>query len=227
MIDRRHRTGDGVLVVAALGLVFFTFREYRSFSPITGPVEISTGSSPIAAAAKIESTKSYLLAHPDDFNAWADLAIACYEKGPDAYAEGLNALDKARKLGATGDALFWYAGVMFQGMGLPDYAISELERYRRHYPDHRETRARLANLYLQEKRIDEAWALYQNLRNENPKDPVILYNYAVVAKAKGDWQAAYSALSALHQDGQSFPEADAAFEKDIKSHMDESLGKKP
>jgi tetratricopeptide (TPR) repeat protein len=227
VIDRRYRTGDSVLVVAALGLLFFTFREYRSFTSTSGPVEFAPASSPIAGAAHMESTKSYLLTHPEDFNAWTDLAIACYLKGPDAYAEGLNALDKARKLGATGDSLFWYAGVMFQGLGLTDYAVTELERYRRHYPDHRETRARLANLYLQEKRTDEAWALYVNLRKENPKDPVILYNYAVVAKEKGKWEEAYSALAALHQEGGPFPEANAALEKEIKSHMDENSGKKP
>jgi tetratricopeptide (TPR) repeat protein len=227
VIDRRYRTGDGVIVVAVLGLLFFTFREYRGFTSISGPVELVSASSPIAAAARIESTKAYLLTHPEDFNAWADLAIACYQKGPDAYAEGLNALDKARKLGATGDALFWYAGVMFQGLGLPEYAISELERYRRHYPDQRETRARLANLYLQEKRTDDAWALYENLRKENPKDPVILYNYAVVAKEKGKWEEAYGALAALHQDGQPFPEADAALEKEINAHRDGIVGKKP
>jgi len=226
VIDRRYRTGDGVIVVAALGLLLLTFREYRGFTSTSGPIDVSA-SSPIAAAARMQSDKSYLLTHADDFNAWTDLAIACYQKGPDAYAEGLNALDKARKLGATGDALFWYAGVMFQGLGLPDYAISELERYRHHYPDHRETRARLANLYLQVKRTDEAWALYEELRKENPKDPVILYNYAIVAKEKGQWADAYSALAALHQDGQPFPESDAALEKEIKSHMDENVGKKP
>jgi tetratricopeptide (TPR) repeat protein len=226
VIDRRYRTGDVVLLVAGLSLVCLTFREYRTFGAISGPVE-AAHATPFAAEARIQATKSYLLTHGDDFNAWADLAIGCYQKGPDSYAEGLNALDRARKLGATGDSLFWYGGVMFQGLGLVDYAIPEFERYLRHYPGQREARARLANLYLQSRRTDEAWKLYQALRSENPKDPVILYNYAMLAKEKGDWEDAYSALDALHQSGAAFPAEGAALEKEIQSHKGGALGKKP
>jgi len=226
VIDRRYKTGDAVLIIAGLGLIGLTFREYHNFGAISGPADLAH-TSPIAAEAHIQSTKAYLATHPDDFNAWADLAVACYQKGPDAYAEGLNALDRARKLGATGEALFWYAGVMFQGVGLPQYAMVELERYLRHYPDHREARARLANLYLQNKQNDDAWKLYQELRKETPKDPVILFNYAVVAKEKGEWDEASKALLALHQDGLPIPAETAALEKEIQKHMGENLGKKP
>ena len=226
MIDRRYRTGDFVLAAAGAALLLLTCREYRSFSAVSGPAE-SAHTSSLAAQARIQSNKAYLATHPDDFNAWADLAIACYQKGPDAYAEGLNALDHARKLGATGDSLFWYAGVMFQGLGLTDYAIPELERYLRHYPDHREARARLANLYAQDKRLDEAWAMYQQLREENPKDPAILFNYAMVAKEKGLWHEAADALKALHETGSSVPAEAAALEADVQKHNGGENGEKP
>ena len=58
----------------------------------------------------------------------------------------MNALEKARSLGATSESLFYYAGVMYEALGLPDYAVNELSKYLRHYPDDYDTQMRLANL---------------------------------------------------------------------------------
>lgn len=171
---------DIALAGAGLVLLLLTLRQYRFYGPVEAAAVTATGSR-IAAETKIQSARDYLQSHPEDFNAWTALAIACYQKGPEAYVEGLNALDKARKLGATGPALFWYAGVMFQALDLPDYAINELEKYQRHFPHHPETQVRLAQLYWQAKRPEEAWALYQRLQREYPNDPVIQANYEAVA----------------------------------------------
>ena len=47
----------------------------------------------------------------------------------------INALEKARSLGANSESLFYYAGVMYEALGLPDYAANELSKYLRHHPE--------------------------------------------------------------------------------------------
>jgi len=210
----RGRLGDLLLVVTGIGLAAVTFQHYRYFSSTTGPARQEPISS-LQADAQIQSMKSYLSTNSSDFRAWTDLAISCYQKGPDAYIDGLNALDRARRLGATGEQLFYYAGVMYQGVGLPDYAAPELEKYLRHFPGERDSRVRLANIYLQQKRLDESWGLYQELKNETPRDPVVLFNMAVVAKEKNVLNEAEKLIQELKNATSTLPPALPALEAEI------------
>jgi tetratricopeptide (TPR) repeat protein len=162
--------------------------------------------SPAKAKSTIESVTSHLNSNPEDFNAWAQLAIAHYYAGPDHYADGLNALDKARSLGATSETLFYYAGVMYEGIGLPDYAIPELSKYLRHYPNDFETKVRLANLLFKQGKKDEAYAEYQALVKKWPNDPTLWFNLGLVCKEKEDWDGALAAFAKVKSLAKQLPE---------------------
>src|SRR5262249_4139638 len=115
-------------------------------------------------------------------------------KGPEHYVEAMNALEKARSLGATSEHLFFYAGVMYDTLGLPDYAINEFSNYLRHHPNDYETMIRFANLKFRQKRVDEAQALYKEALHLWPKDATAWFNYAVINKEKGNYVEAIKCL---------------------------------
>lgn len=193
------------MVGAGLGLLALTFKSYRLFSAPSLTV-ISERLSEGEARSEVNSTKSHLGSNPEDFNAWSRLAIAYFNVGPDAYAEGLNALNKARSLGATSETLFYYAGVMYDQLGIVDYAVSELEKFNRHFPDHYETQVRLGNLYVRQKAFDKAEALYAKVMDRHPKDPTLLFNMAMVHREKAQYDQALLVLEELEKVSGKLPE---------------------
>lgn len=203
--DQRSVLWDVVLVAGGLFLVGATFRTYRFFEPAEGPSS-HISYSPAEADRRIESAKSYLASHPDSYNALTDLAIAYFQKGPDSYINAMNALEKARAAGATNDALFYYAGVMYDALGLPDYAANELSKYLRHHPDDYESLVRLANVYYREKKFDEAQVLYRHAVQEWPKDPTVWFNLAVVNTQKNSLDEAASDLQQVMKLAGQLPE---------------------
>src|ERR1700759_666921 len=95
--------GDSSFVIGGVFLAGLTLKAYRSFdapagTPNENRLSIQDADSIIASA------KSYLNSNPEDFNAWSRLGIAYYYRGPDTYADGINALEKARALGATSES---------------------------------------------------------------------------------------------------------------------------
>jgi tetratricopeptide (TPR) repeat protein len=204
-VNSRSRFWDGSLIIGGVLLAGLTLRSYRSFdAPAGNPNQNRL--SPREADSAISSIKSYLNSNPEDFNAWSRLAIAYYSKGPDSYAEGLNALERARSLGATSESLFYYAGVMYEALGLPDYATHELAKYLRHHPDDYETQIRLANLLAQQKKYDEACKLYQRLSAQYTNDPTLWFNFAIVSKEKGDLDGAIACFNKVIQLSKQLPE---------------------
>ncbi len=146
-MNDRSRLWDASIVVGGMLLAGLTLRTLpRLSTPRSGTARTKSDHRPQEADSAIASAKAFLTSHPEDFNAWSQLAIAYYYKGPESYADGLNAIEKARALGATSESLFYYAGVMDEAVGLPDYAANELSKYLRHHPDDYETQIRLANL---------------------------------------------------------------------------------
>lgn len=150
--------------------------------------------SPRQADRHIEQAKAALENRPEDLEALSNLAAAYYFKGPDSYVDGLNALEKARSLGATDERLFYYAGVMWDALGLHDYVAHEFGRYLRHHPKDYEALVQLANVLYRDKQYDEARTLYQRALNEYPKDPTVWFNLAMVSKEKGELDEAEHAL---------------------------------
>jgi tetratricopeptide (TPR) repeat protein len=204
MIDR-SRFWDAVYVVGGVLLAGLTLQSYRGFDAPSGKPSQNRLSS-FECDRIILSAKSFISSNPEDFNAWSRLAIAYFNQGPASYADALNALDKARQLGATSESLFYYAGVMYEALGLPDYALNELSKYLRHYPDDYETQLRLANILAEQKKNDEAYKLYKLLSQKGSRDPTLWFNFALVSKEKGDLDGALACFAKLNSLTQDRPE---------------------
>lgn len=209
------RLWDVSFVIGGVLLAGLTLRVYRGFDAPSGRAS-QNKLSPQEAESAIASGKSYLSSNSEDYDAWSQLAISYFYKGPESYAEGLNALEKARELGATSEALFYYAGVMDEALGLPDYAMNELSKYARHHPDDYETQVRLANLMAQEKKYEDATKLYQVLVKRNPQDPTLWFNLAMTSKEKGDLDGALSYLDKANKLAGHLPEGGLYQEGEIQ-----------
>lgn len=192
--SRRSLMGDLGIAAGGILLIALTFRGYELPVALKGTPGRSKFS-PAEADRRLLAAQSRLKNDPNDFNVWGQMAIAYFEKGPDSYVDALNALEKARSLGATSDEFFYYAGVMYDALGLPDYAAHELAKYFRRHPHDYEARARLANAYFHGRRYDEALELYQQAIRHRPKDSTVWFNYAIVSKEKGNLDEAQAALS--------------------------------
>ncbi len=207
-----------IIASAAAGLCAITWKQYRSLSaPSTDNVFEKT--SPALAGAQAATLKSHVESNPEDFNAWARLGIAYFHKGPDDYPLGLNALEKARALGAVSEALFYYAGVMYDELGLLDYAINELEKFNRHRPGLFEVQVRLANLYLRRKDLDKAESLYRDLLRRDSKDPTLWFNYAMVQKERSDGPGALASLEKVRQLAGQLPPEGLLQESEIRKKL--------
>ncbi len=211
----RSRLWDTSLIAGGVLLAGITLRSTRSFDAPSGQPN-QDRLSPREAEGTIRSAKSYLNSNPEDFNAWSRLAIAYYYKGPDAYADGINAIEKARSLGATSEVLFYYAGVMYEALGLPDYASNELSKYLRHHPDDYETQVRLANLLFEQKKTEDAYKLYQMLVKKWRSDATLWFNYAIVSKEKGDLDGALVSLGKVKELAKDLPEGGLYQEGEIQ-----------
>jgi tetratricopeptide (TPR) repeat protein len=213
-VKRDNRLWDAALIAGGVLAAGITLRAYHGFTSPSGPPSRHK-LSPQEAQGVADSTKAYLATHPEDYNAWAYLAMASFHRGTPFYAEGLNAVDKARALGATSDTLFYYAGVMYDALGLPEYAVNELSKYLRHYPEDYEVRVRLANLYIQEKRFDDAGKIYQSLTKQRPKEATIWFNLAVLDKEKGDYEGALACFHRAQEIAGRLPEGGIFMEGEI------------
>jgi tetratricopeptide (TPR) repeat protein len=191
-VHREQIVWEAGFVLIGFGLIGFTLHLYSGFE--TAHPAAKFHSSPSGADRQIDAAQDYLTSHPDDINANIGVGMAFYQKGPERYVDAMNALDKARSLGATDDNLFFYSGVIYETLGLPDYAINEFAKFLRHHPNDYETTLRLANLYFRQKRIDEAQALYKEAIHAWPKDATAWFNYAMISKEKGEYDLALQSL---------------------------------
>jgi tetratricopeptide (TPR) repeat protein len=206
-----ERLWQAGLLLGGIGLIAATLHLYPAF-------EVSDNKprySPAAADRQIEAAKSHLEGHPDDMNSYVALAMGYYQKGPDHYVEAMNALDKARDLGATSEHLFYYAGVMYDALGLPDYAVNELSKYLRHRPNDYETMIRLGNLYFRQKKVDEALAMYKEALHAWPQDATAWFNYAIINKEKGNYPVALTSLDQVKKIAGRLPEGGSFEEGEI------------
>lgn len=222
----KSRLWDASLIMGGLLFAGITLQKYRSYdSPKGLPEKFKLSAREASNSA--ESIQTYLQSHTEDFNAWSRLGIAHFYSGPDHYADGLNAIDRARSLGATSETLFYYAGVMYEALGLPEYALHELSKYLRHYPKDFETQVRVANLYSKQGKWDEAFRLYEALTERWSKDPVLWFNFGVVCKEKGELDKALTAFSHVHALGGTLPSGLYYHEAEIarlKGDLDTALG---
>lgn len=204
------------LVVAALALCIGlaagrSCKRDTRLSSSGRSLELNSGH----ADRRVAKAQARLSEHPEDLEALSELAIANFLKGPESYVEGINALEKARSLGSTDEALFFYAGAMYDALGLRDYAANEFNRYLRHHPDEYEAQVRLANVLYHDKKYDEAKTLYRKALDSWPKDPTVWFNFAVVCTEKGDTAEAEKALDHVRRLAGNLPKGGLFLEGEI------------
>ncbi|HRY30367.1 MAG TPA: tetratricopeptide repeat protein [Elusimicrobiota bacterium] len=143
---------------------------------------------------------------PENIAAWIETAVARFEEGPAQYLPALEALERARDLGAVDPRLFYYAAVMYEAVGLPDYAQPDYARYLRHRPDDAEVRLRLANLQYRLGDYDKAIEEYSRLAAARPRDAVLACNLAAAYREKQRWPEGIELLERVSRDGAPLPD---------------------
>jgi tetratricopeptide (TPR) repeat protein len=171
----------------------FLLYDARRFFPRT-PADFR----PLARLEKdLEAAKAVLKEDPENIAAQTDIALVRFQQGPDHYLAGLEALERARDLGALDDRLFYLAGVMYEAKGLLEFARPEYERFVRNHPDDAEARTRLGNLYYRLEDLEKAARQYEILMEKHPDDPLAAFNLAVVRRDQERWADGLALLEPL------------------------------
>lgn len=126
--------------------------------------------------AQIASAQERLKANPQDISALVELGTLLFEKGKDSYVDAINDLEEARDLGALDPRVFYCLGIMYQEEGLYPFALTEYQRFLRHYPEDKEIRMLEAKLYYRMGMFPEAVGEYERLKFTNGTDPLIEEN---------------------------------------------------
>lgn len=126
--------------------------------------------------AQISSAQDRLKANPQDISALVELGTLLFEKGKDSYVDAISDLEEARELGALDPRVFYCLGIMYQEEGLYPFALTEYQRFLRHYPEDKEIRLLAAKLYYRMGLFPEAVGEYERLKFSSPADPLVEEN---------------------------------------------------
>lgn len=147
---------------------------------------------------KIALAQERLKINPEDLKALFNSGLLKFQKGGAFYPDAIADLEKARQLGLSDDRLFYYLGVMYQGVGLYDFACDEYRKFLRNHPDDFEISMRLAKLDYAAGRFPDAVRDYEILELKYPKTPVVLENLVLARwKNNQDYSKAILALKDL------------------------------
>jgi tetratricopeptide (TPR) repeat protein len=160
----------GLSIVALFSVLWFMMRE----KPL--PRRSANFPPPPQLNAQISSAQERLRANPQDISALVELGTLLFEKGKDSYVDAINDLEEARDLGALDPRIFYCLGIMYQEEGLYPFALTEYQRFLRHYPEDKEIRMLSAKLYYRMGLFQDAVGEYERLKFSNPSDPLIEEN---------------------------------------------------
>jgi tetratricopeptide (TPR) repeat protein len=168
LLDGRVLTGAaGFTIVVLFGALWMLMRASPPPRPPSVPAR------PEKLAARIASAQDRLRQNPQDISALTDLGTSLFERGKDGYLDAINALEEARDLGALDPRIFYCLGIMYQEEGLYPYALTEYQRFLRHYPEDKEIRLLAAKLEYRMGRFEDATKEYERLKFQSPDDPVV------------------------------------------------------
>jgi tetratricopeptide (TPR) repeat protein len=160
----------GLSIVALFSMLWFILRE----KPL--PRRRVDFPVPPQLNAQISSAQDRLKANPQDISALVELGTLLFEKGKDSYVDAINDLEEARDLGALDPRVFYCLGIMYQEEGLYPFALTEYQRFLRHYPEDKEIRMLAAKLYYRMGMFSEAVGEYERLKFSNPSEALIEEN---------------------------------------------------
>jgi tetratricopeptide (TPR) repeat protein len=126
--------------------------------------------------SQISSAQDRLKVNPQDISALVELGTLLFEKGKDSYIDAINDLEEARDLGALDPRIFYCLGIMYQEEGLYPFALTEYQRFLRHYPEDKEIRMSAAKLDYHMGLFPEAVGEWERLKFMSPTDPLVEEN---------------------------------------------------
>ncbi|MDD2803929.1 MAG: tetratricopeptide repeat protein [Elusimicrobiales bacterium] len=133
--------------------------------------------------------------NPEDIRALDESGRLKFQLGAPRYVEAIADLERARALGLADPRAFYYLGVMYQAVGLYDFAAQEYRRFLNNFPGDAEVRMLLAKLYYSSGDYPGAVREYEALLRDGAGDPVLLENLALARwKNKQDPAAALAEL---------------------------------
>ncbi len=162
--------GAGLLIAALFCGLYFMLRA----KPL--PRRRVDFPAPPQLNAQISSAQERLKVNPQDISALVELGTLLFEKGKDSYVDAISDLEEARDLGALDPRIFYCLGIMYQEEGLYPFALTEYQRFLRHYPDDKEIRLLEAKLYYRMGLFPEAVGEYERLKFTNPSDALVEEN---------------------------------------------------
>lgn len=132
---------------------------------------------------------------PNDIRALDEAGRLKFQLGQPRYVEAIADLERARSLGLADARSFYYLGVMYQAVGLYDFAAQEYRKFLNNYPKDAEVRMLLAKLYYAAGDYPGAVREYEALRRGGSGDPVLLENLSLALwKDKKDYAPALAEL---------------------------------
>ncbi|HOW28726.1 MAG TPA: tetratricopeptide repeat protein [Elusimicrobiota bacterium] len=210
-------------IVAGLSILL-TYRLYWVSGSNPFPRKPEDFKSAPKIFSHIDQLKMITLKDPKNMAVWTDLAVDYFQLGPDHYVEALEALERAKEAGSLDSRLFYYAGIMYESKGFPDYARPEYERFLQHYPHDSEVRMRLANLYYRLNDLDAALENYEQLYEDNPLDPLLSLNLALTYRDKQRPEDALNVLMNLVKNGQTLSGTACKLFGDLKAQKEDWNG---
>lgn len=131
------------------------------------------------AERRLSELSNRLAANPSDLQALAEAGRLKFGLGPERYVEAIADLEKARDLGLSDVASFYYLGVMYQAEGLYEFARREYERFLNNRPGDDEARMLLAKICYSSGDFPCAVREFEALLGKRPDDAVLLENLAL------------------------------------------------
>jgi len=167
-----------------LGLIILLAALYLLLARGRGPLpEFPRDRGDFMQAARAERRLAELAKavekNPDDIKALDESGRLKFQLGQPRYVEAIADLERARALGLADPRSFYYLGVMYQAVGLYDFAAQEYRRFLNNFPGDAEVRMLLAKLYYSDGDFPGAVREYEALRRDGAGDPVLLENLAL------------------------------------------------
>lgn len=149
------------------------------------------------AERRLAELAEALRENPEDIKALDESGRIKFQLGQPRYIEAIADLERARSLGLADARSFYYLGVMYQAVGLYDFAAQEYRRFLNNFPRDAEVRMLLAKLYYAAGDFPGAVREYEALRRDGADDPVLLENLALARWKSGqDFSGALADLRA-------------------------------
>ena len=152
-------------------------------------------------ASALSSAQERLRANPQDMGALVEIGTLHFQQGKDHYPDAINELEAARELGALDARIFYCLGVMYQEVGLYQFALEEYRRFLRHYPDDKEIRLLAAKLLYLQGGYKDAVIEYERLKFKYPNDTLVEENLGLSLLGAKDYDRAIESFNHLRSLG--------------------------